>query len=134
MRITEDFLNPLLDRLRSCDWKSESQRVLGFLKSYALRAGRYAARPLLQFYYVMSDEHTTLNDKVLVYASILYVVVPGDLLPRKVLHLLGIVDDLGAVMLAYSKVKSLITPAIHVRVEQTLDEWFGLQAEPVENE
>lgn len=132
MRITEEILKPIIDRLRSCDWKNESQRVFDFLKGYARRAGRFAAKPLLQFWCVMTDENTTLRDKALVYAALIYVVVPGDLLPRKVLKIFGIVDDLGAVMLVYSKVKSLITPAINFRVEQILDEWFGMNYEIVD--
>lgn len=134
MRITEEILKPLMDRINGCDWKSESQRLLGLLKSYATRAGRFAARPLLQLWFVMTDNDTALSDKVLLYAALLYVVMPGDLLPRRVLHLLGIVDDLGAVMIAYNKVQKLLTPAINIRVEQLLDEWFGLQWEKTSEE
>lgn len=133
MRITDEILKPLFDRINGCDWASESQRLLGLLKSYATRAGRFAARPLLQLWFVMTDKDTSMRDKALLYAALLYVVLPGDLLPRRVLKLLGIVDDLGAVMFMVSKVRNLITPAITVRVEQILDDWFGMRCEVVDD-
>ena len=129
MRVTEEMLKPILDRLQHTDWKKESMDILGYLKKYAFRAGRIAAKPLLQFYYVMTDEHVTARDKALIYGSLLYVIVPGDLLPRKVFKLFGIADDLGAVMIVYTRIKNKITPAINFKVEQTLDDWFGTKGE-----
>lgn len=129
MRVTEEMLKPILDRLQHTDWKKESMDILDYLKKYAFRAGRIAAKPLLQFYYVMTDEHVTARDKALIYGSLLYVIVPGDLLPRKVFKLFGIADDLGAVMIVYTRIKNQITPAINFKVEQTLDDWFGTKVE-----
>jgi len=125
MKITENMLKPLVDRLQKTDWKGESQKLFDFLKRYATRAGRFAAKPLLQFYYVMTDENVTLRDKALIYGSLLYILVPGDIIPRKVFNMLGIVDDLGAVMIVYTRIQKKITPAINFKVEETLDEWFG---------
>lgn len=129
MRVTEEMLKPILDRLQHTDWKKESMDILDYLKKYAFRAGRIAAKPLLQFYCVMTDEHVTARDKALIYGSLLYVIVPGDLLPRKVFKLFGIADDLGAVMIVYTRIKNKITPAINFKVEQTLDDWFGTKVE-----
>jgi hypothetical protein len=42
-------------------------------------------------------------------------------------------DDLGALMLVYARVKRLVTPAIELRVEQLLDEWFGIRCELVDD-
>ncbi len=131
MKITETMLKPLVERLQKTDWKGESQKVLGFLRKYALRAGRIAAKPLLQFYYVMTDENVTARDKALIYGSLLYILVPGDIIPRKVFHMLGIMDDIGAVMIVYTRIKNKITPAINFKVEETLDEWFGTKFDVV---
>ena len=125
MRVTEEMLSPILERLQHIDWKKESNDILVCLRKYAIRAGRIAAKPLLQFYYVMTDEDVTLRDKALIYGSLLYIIVPGDLLPRQVFKLFGIVDDLGAVMVVLTRIKNKITPAVNFKVEQTLDEWFG---------
>ena len=48
-----------------------------------------------------------------------------SILPRKVLGLLGILDDAGVVAWLYSKVGSKITPAIELKADMKLDEWFG---------
>lgn len=133
MQIIEEILKPILEHIRSCDWKEESQRVFGFLKYHARRAGRIAARPLLQLWFVMTDEKTPLRDKALIYAALIYLIMPGDLLPRRVFKLLGVMDDLGALMLVYARVKRLVTPAIDLRVEQLLDEWFGIRCELVDD-
>ena len=129
MKITETMLKPLVERLQKIDWKGESAKLLGFLRKYAIRAGRIAAKPLLQFYYVMTDENVTARDKALIYGSLLYILVPGDIIPRRVFNMLGIVDDIGAVMIVYTRIKNKITPAINFKVEETLDEWFGAKYE-----
>lgn len=131
MKITETMLKPLVERLQKTDWKGESQKVLSFLRKYALRAGRIAAKPLLQFYYVMTDENVTSRDKALIYGSLLYILVPGDIIPRRVFNMLGIMDDIGAVMIVYTRIKNKITPAINFKVEETLDEWFGTKFDVV---
>ncbi|MDY2879037.1 MAG: hypothetical protein SOT55_07005 [Candidatus Cryptobacteroides sp.] len=46
-------------------------------------------------------------------------------MPRKVLGLLGILDDAGVVAWLYSKVGSKITPDIELKADMKLDEWFG---------
>ena len=43
----------LLDRLRHVDWKTQFALLWDKLKTYALRAGRVATKPILTFYYVM---------------------------------------------------------------------------------
>ena len=131
MKITETMLKPLVERLQKTDWKGESQKVLSFLRKYALRAGRIAAKPLLQFYYVMTDENVTARDKALIYGSLLYILVPGDIIPRRVFNMLGIMDDIGAVMIVYTRIKNKITPAINFKVEETLAEWFGTKFDVV---
>ena len=51
--------------------------------------------------------------------------VPSDLLPRRVLGWLGMLDDAGVAVWLYNKVGSKITPEIEQKVARTLDEWFG---------
>ena len=40
----------LLERLRHVDWKTQFALLWGKLKTYALRAGRVATKPILTFY------------------------------------------------------------------------------------
>lgn len=102
------------------------------LRPYALKAGRAAARPLLQFYYVMEDEDTTTLDRILIYGAIIYTLSPVSLLPSAVYKLLGILDEGVAILYVFNKIKERITADIDAKVEETLDEWFGVEYEMVE--
>ena len=115
----------LLDRLRNVDWKNQFALLWDKLKTYALKAGRVATKPILTFYYVMQDSETTTLDKALIYGAIAYIVIPADLLPRKVLGLLGILDDAAVIAYVYKKISNKITAEITNKVEDTLDSWFG---------
>ena len=117
----------LLDRLRNVDWKTQFALLWDKLKTYALKAGRVATKPILTFYYVMQDSETTTLDKALIYGAIAYIVIPADLLPRKVLGLLGILDDAAVIAYVYKKISNKITAEITNLVENTLDHWFGAE-------
>ena len=117
----------LLERLRNVDWKTQFSQLWDKLKTYALKAGRVATKPILTFYYVMQDSETTTLDKVLIYGAIAYIVIPADLLPRKVLGLLGILDDAAVIAYVYKKISNKITAEITNLVENTLDHWFGAE-------
>ena len=93
-----------------------------------------AAKPMLQFYYVMTDEDTSTLDRILVYAAILYTISPVSLVPSAVYKVLGILDEGAAMMFVYKKVKERITPDIDNKVEQTLNEWFGTEYELINEE
>lgn len=124
----KDF-DSLLERVKNVDWKGEFHKLLEKLKPWALKAGRVATRPLLQFYYVMADEKTSTLDKVLIYAAIIYTISPVSLLPSAIYKFLGILDEGVAVLYVYNKIKDNITPEINVKVEYTLNDWFGAEYE-----
>ena len=124
----------LIEKIGDVDWKRKADEVMEWLKPYAIKVGRVAARPLLQFYYVMTDEKTSTLDRVLVYAAILYTISPVSLVPRAVYKVLGILDEGAAMMFVYKKVKERITPDIDNKVEQTLNEWFGTEYELINEE
>lgn len=124
----KDF-DSLLERVKNVDWKGEFHKLLEKLKPWALKAGRVATRPLLQFYYVMADEQTSTLDKVLIYAAIIYTISPVSLLPSAIYKFLGILDEGVAVLYVYNKIKDNITPEINVKVEYTLNDWFGAEYE-----
>ncbi|MBE6246791.1 MAG: DUF1232 domain-containing protein [Bacteroidales bacterium] len=120
-------IKPLLERVRRVEWRWEIEKLLEKMRPWALKAGRVAAKPLLQFYFVLSDESTSTADRMMIYAAIAYTVLPTDLLPRAVYKLLGILDDGVAILYVYRKIKDNITPEIEERVENTLNEWFGVE-------
>lgn len=126
-------VKPLLERLKAVDWHAKINCLIDRLRPWALKAGRVAARPLLQFYYVMADEQTTTKERVLIYGAILYTILPMDLIPSAAYKLLGLLDDGVAVLYVYKKIKHKITPEINARVEDTLNEWFGVEYEMIEH-
>lgn len=125
-------IKPLLERVKNIDWRGKINALMDKLRPWALKAGRVATRPLLQFYYVMDDENTSTLDRVLIYAAIIYTILPMDLLPSVIYKFLGILDDGVAMLYVYKKIKDKITPEINAKVEDTLNEWFGVEYELVE--
>ncbi len=125
-------IDSLLERVKNVDWRAKINTLMDKLRPYALKAGRTATRPLLQFYYVMADEKTTTLDRALIYAAIIYTVSPVSLIPSVVYKLLGILDEGVAILYVYNKIKGKITPEINAKVEDTLNEWFGVEYEMIE--
>ncbi|MBR6805080.1 MAG: DUF1232 domain-containing protein [Bacteroidaceae bacterium] len=125
-------IKSLLKRIKIVDWNSNIRKLMDRLRPWALKTGRTAARPLLQFYYVMEDEKTSTLDRLLIYAAIAYTVLPMDYIPASIYKLLGILDDGVAVMYVYKKIKSRITPEINAKVDDKLNEWFGVEYEIIE--
>ena len=122
----------LQQRIKNLDLSGKIQSLMDKLRPWALKAGRVASRPLLQFYYVLNDPATSTLDRVLIYAAIIYTIVPTDFVPRAAFKVLGVLDDGVAMLYVYKKIKNRITPAINAKVEDTLNEWFGVEYEPVE--
>ena len=125
-------IKPLLERVKNIDWRGKINALMDKLRPCALKAGREATRPLLQFYYVMDDDNTSTLDRVLIYAAIVYTILPMDFIPSVIYKFLGILDDGVAMLFVYKKIKDKITPEINAKVEDTLNEWFGVEYELVE--
>lgn len=125
-------ISGLLEKVKNIDWRGKINALMDKLRPWALKAGRVATRPLLQFYYVMDDENTSTLDRVLIYAAIIYTILPMDILPRAIYVFLGVMDDGVAMLYVYKRIKNKITPEINAKVEDTLNEWFGVEYELVE--
>mgnify|MGYP003556860404 FL=1 len=124
----KDF-SSLLEKVKNIDWREKADELFKKLRPYAIKVGHAAATPLLQFWYVLQDDNTSTLDRVLIYAAIIYTIVPMDLIPRSVYKLLGVLDDGAAMLYVYKKIKDKITPEIMMKVEDTLNEWFGAEYE-----
>ncbi len=59
-------IKPLLERVKNIDWRGKINALMDKLRPWALKAGRAATRPLLQFFYVMADKNTSTLDRVLI--------------------------------------------------------------------
>lgn len=122
---------PLLERVKNIDWRGKVNALMDKLRPWALKAGRATTRPLLQFYYVLDDDNTSTLDRVLIYAAIFYTILPMDFIPSVIYRFMGIMDDGVAILYVYKKIKDRITPEINSKVEDTLNEWFGVEYELV---
>lgn len=118
-------VKPLLEKLDSVDWKYRMSKLTEKIKGYAVKAGRVAVKPLLQFYYVMTDAETTTMEKALIYGAIIYTVSPVSIIPSAAYRILGILDEGAAVAYVYKKIRDKITPAITLKVAETIEDWFG---------
>ena len=124
-------ISGLLEKVKNIDWRGKINALMDKLRPWALKAGRVATRPLLQFYYVMDDDSTSTLDRVLIYAAIIYTILPMDFLPRSVFKFFGVLDDGVAMLYVNKKIKDKITPKINCMVEDTLNEWLGVEYEEV---
>ena len=115
----------LVKKLKGVDWKKLIIDAWDKIVLYSKNAGRAGTRVVLKIYYAMQDGNLSAVEKTLVYAGIIYIAVPGDLLPRKILGLLGVLDDVAVAAWIYKRIGDSITPAIERKVEETLDNWFG---------
>ena len=64
----------------------------------------------------------------------MYVLGPGDLIPRRIFHILGITDDALALGYVIAKAKCKITPQIEQKVAMQLDKWFGYEISMVDEQ
>ncbi len=131
--LTGHSIEPLLDRLRNVKWIKRFARLGKRLKGYALKVGRFTARPVLQLYYVVTDEQTSLADKALIYGCLVYVLMPHSLIPSRIYKLLGLTDEAVAIIAVVKKVNSKITDEINAKVDATLDSWFNEENNKKEN-
>lgn len=91
---------------------------------YARKAGRVSARPPLLLYYVMKSPDTPKSDKLLIASAISYLVLPIDLISVKRLPIIGWIDEIVSLTVAYQKVCKYITPDIESEVDSILERWF----------
>lgn len=118
-------IKPLLEKLDGVDWRRKANDALGPIREYANRVGRVAVRPVLQFYYVLTGNQTTLTEKAMLYAAIIYTVMPASVLPQRVFKFLGILDEGAAVLYVFNKVREKITAEVDAQVDATIQKWFG---------
>lgn len=95
---------------------------------YARRAGRAGARPVLLLYYVMKSPHTPKSDKLLIFSTLSYLILPIDLIDARRLPIIGWIDEVVSLSVAYQRVCKYITPEIEWKVNMLLDKWFPVYA------
>lgn len=81
-------------------------------------------RPILLLYYVLKSPDTPKSDKLLIVSALSYLVLPIDLISARRLPIIGWMDEIVSLTIAYQKVSKYVTPKMHSKVEDVLDRWF----------
>lgn len=89
------------------------------------RAGRTLARPALECLELLLDPQTPAPAKLTVLAALTYLLVPLDLIPDFI-PAAGFSDDLVAVTALLGLCSRHRTPAVQLRAQRRLDQWFPL--------
>lgn len=121
-------IGKMMEKLKGVDWKAHIETAKDWISTYAKKAGRAATRPLLQWWFVMKDDNTTTLEKAMIYGAIAYIIVPNDLIPRRVFRFFGVLDDVAVAAWLYNKIESRLTQDMKDAVEDILDDWFGSEA------
>ena len=94
------------------------------IKSYAIKVGRVAARPMLLLYYVMRGENTPTKDKLTIFGALAYIILPVDLLSAKRLPIIGWIDEIVTLAVAVQRMQKNITPEMEAKADEQLDKWL----------
>lgn len=90
------------------------------LRRLASMAGAKVVYPALQLYYTLHSDHVPIKDKVLIVGALGYLIFPADFIPD-FLPVIGITDDLTALMLVLRTLDHDITPDIRRQARQQTD-------------
>ena len=104
--------------------KLDFDQLLEKIKDWGKTLGRTSMRPVLSLYYVLKSPDTPLSDKLLVVSALSCLILPVDLISARRFPVLGWIDEITAVTIAYKKVKKYITPEIESEVDNILEKWF----------
>lgn len=88
------------------------------------KVGRSATRPVLLLWYVMRSSETPRKDKLAIFASLAYLMLPFDILEAKRLPVIGWLDEIVSVAVMVQKMVKYITPEMQCRADEILDKWF----------
>lgn len=92
--------------------------------AYGRKAGRASTRPVLLLYYVMTDKNTPWKDRMAIFGSIAYLVLPIDILSARRLPIIGWLDEAVSLAVMLQKMHDRVTPEMQRRADETLDRWF----------
>lgn len=95
------------------------------LKRLLVRAGRTLATPALEALELLLDPSTPSPVRLTMLAALSYLLMPADLIPD-ILPVAGFSDDLVALTAVIGVWRNHLTPAIQVRAQRRLDQWFPL--------
>ena len=133
--MNENFsIDSIIERIKNLELPDVLKSFFGKIAAGAKHLGRFTTGQLLRLYYVLKEGELSGSEKAWIYAALVYVLVPGDLIPRRLFRVLGITDDALALGFVIAKVKDKITPQIEQKVAMQLDKWFGYEISMVDEQ
>lgn len=115
--ITEEQL------LSSAEHYSE-EKFWNKLARYGKKAGAKVVYYALLLYYAMQSPNVSKTDKMLIIGALGYLILPLDVIPDFI-PVVGFTDDLGAIILALSKIAMAIDDNIKEQARAKMKDWFG---------
>lgn len=94
------------------------------LAKYGKKAGAKVVYYALLLYYSMQSPNVSKADKMLIVGALGYLILPVDLIPDFI-PAIGFTDDLGAILLALSKIAISIDDSIKTQAREKTKDWFG---------
>ncbi len=94
------------------------------IRNMSRKAGRASTRTILLLYYVLLSKATPRSDKMLIFSTLSYLVLPIDILDAKRLPFIGWIDEIASFSVTYNRVCKNITPEMEAKVDAILDKWF----------
>lgn len=94
------------------------------ITEWSRKAGRAATRLVILLWYVMTSKDTPRSDKLLIFSALSYLVLPVDLIDAKRLPIIGWMDEVVSLTVAYQKACRHITPEMERKADSLLDRWF----------
>lgn len=94
------------------------------IRRWSSKAGRVATRPVLLMWYVMRSKETPRKDKLAIYGSLAYLVLPIDILDAKRLPFIGWLDEVASLAVMVQKISKYITPEMQGKTDAQLEKWF----------
>lgn len=72
----------------------------------------------------MCSSETPRKDKLAIFASLAYLVLPIDILEAKRLPVIGWLDEIVSVAVMIQKMVKSITPEMQCKADEILNKWF----------
>lgn len=126
--MSENFsIDSVIESIKNLELPDVLKDFFEKIASVAKKVGRATTRQLLCLYYVLKEGELSGSEKAWIYAALVYVLVPNDLIPRRVFHILGITDDALALGYVISKVKEKTRPRLFRRLRCNLTSGSGMK-------
>ena len=97
--------------------------ILEHIKLQAFKGSKESTRMMLELYYVMLSNKTSKFNKIIIACAFAYQFLPNDFLPKEDYGVLGYLDNISILYIAYKRVKKCVTPEIAQKVENTINSW-----------